>query len=122
MPRNNRSNQPDVYFVNYDLRKEEKTKFKKWVAAESANLDNMLIRVAEGDYQVSMKYDEYNSCYASFMSPRGEKAKVNEGLILTGRGSTPLMALMGVLFRHFVLFEGEWSTHKSSKGSVDDVD
>lgn len=117
-----RNNSPDVYFVNYDLRKEEKAKFKKWVTSEGQKLDEMLLRLCEGEYQLSIKYDDYNTCYAAFISPRGDKAKINEGLILTGRGSSPLMAIMGVLFRHYVLFEGEWSSHKSNKGSVDDVD
>lgn len=117
-----RNNQPDVFFVNYDLRKEEKAKFKKWVTAEMPRLDEMLIGLSEGEYQLSVRFDDYNGCHAAFLSPRGEKAKVNEGLILTGRGSSPLMAIMGVLYRHFVLFEGEWGTHRSAKGTVDDVD
>lgn len=109
--------QYDVKFVNYTLSVEQKRDLKNlpWTLEEH---DTALIRLNEGGYNVSHKWDEYNECFSCFVSPTKEN-DANQGYILTGRGSTPVKAFKQVCYLHWQIFDQDWSEHYTSKEHED---
>lgn len=110
----------DVRFINYNLSDEQKAECKGW-PLPIADLDNLALRLCEGDYRVSLKYDDYSRAFACFINPNGDKHP-HLGWVLTGRGSTPLKALKQACYIHFLLFEEDWSEYQmETKGiEIDD--
>lgn len=98
----NKKTQRDVEFVNYSLSQEQ----KRFLKAQQVDYDNELLRVIERDIKVTFSYDSFNECFSCFFIPTGENE--NKGLILAGRGSTPLKSFKQALFIDS-LFEGVWS-------------
>lgn len=109
----------DVFFVNYDLRKEEKTALKKVIDDEPEKVFDWLEKAIDGGYAVTIKKDEYNDCIGAFMR-QTDPDGANKGFILTGRGKNAFNAIAGLLFRHGVLFVEEWDAHRGKKGQTDD--
>lgn len=116
-----KSEGPDVFFVNYDLRKDEKQALKRLMDDEPEKIFDMAEKAVDGSYSITLKRDEYNECIGCYMRSLVEDSH-NAGLILTGRGKTAFSALAGALFRHDVLFQGEWPRHQDKKGETDDLD
>lgn len=110
----------EVQFINYDLTPDDKRRFKAW-AHENAGMDLFTImdEVAEQNLNFSVKYDTFEGCFAAFLIPTPANEKL-KGWLLAGRGSTAFSAVAGVLFRHLVLFEGDWPLREDRKRSVDD--
>lgn len=117
--KNTRSVQPDVYFVNYDLRVDEKKALKKMIDEEPEKFFDWVEKEVDGGYSFTLKRDTYNECIGCFVRQTDEKGP-NQGMILTGRSQTAFGALAGALYRHCVLFQGEWDKHRGQKGSTDD--
>lgn len=110
----------DVRFVNYDLSADEKVQCKAWLPDLSL-VDDALLKLVESGYRVTLRYDERSSGYSCFVQSTDEKSD-NAGLMLTGRGSTPLKAAKNALFKHFVVFDLVWSAwaEKPSATEFDD--
>lgn len=100
--KNAKKTERDVEFVNYSLSSEQ----KKFLKAQQIDYENELLRVIERDMKVTLSYDNFNECFACFLVPVGENP--NKGLILSGRGSTPLKAFKQALYIDS-LFEGVWA-------------
>lgn len=96
----------DAQFVRYELSKEEKTRLKGEFAP-TAEVGHIMHAFCEAGYKVTFKWDNYSNCYACFVQ-RADDGERNAGLILTGRGSLPLSALVEAAFKHGVLFDGDW--------------
>lgn len=109
----------EVFFVNYDLRKEEKDALKKIIDGDPSWLFTWLEKAVDDGYAFTVKKDTYNDCIGAFMRQTDEGGE-NQGLILTGRGKTAYAALCGCLYRHGVLFMGEWDNHRGKRGATDD--
>jgi len=110
---------PDVFFVNYDLRVEEKKILKKIMDDEPEKVFEWIEQCVADGYSITLKPDEYNDCVGCYVRHLDEK-HINAGLILTGRGKTAFSAVAGALYRHGVLFEQEWPKHRDRKGETDD--
>lgn len=93
-------------FVNYELTKEEQAACKKWEFGIE-DYFNAIEKLLDSDYKVSFSQDTYNRCFAAFLTPTKDN-KVNEGMILSGRGSTPLKAFKQLCYKHFHIFDGLW--------------
>lgn len=106
-------------FINYDLDDATRKQFKVWRDKYLETLPDMLDRVVEAGYQVSLKRDAYNDCMGAFLIAKETKTE-NDGFILTGRGSSTVSALMGVFFRHYAIFEQVWPVHNHRSGALDD--
>jgi len=105
-------------FINFPLSKEQKSEIKAWLPTFE-ELDDILLKLTEGEYRVTLRYDDRSEAYACWFNPVGEEHP-NIGLTLSGRGSTPLKALKQALYIHNV-FEGDWAgNYKSFK--EDDMD
>jgi len=93
-------------FVSYTLSKEQKAELKKSVFSFD-EIDSAMLRLAEEGYKITFRDDEFNDCKACWLIPFGEKHP-NEGMILSGRGSTPLKALKQAMYIHYQVFDSEW--------------
>lgn len=114
-----RTSQPDVFFVNYDLRSEERKMLKSIIDNEPEKVFEWAEKLVDNRYSITLKWDEYNECVGCFIRALDEKS-VNAGLILTGRGKSAFSALAGALYREGVLFQHEWPRHQDRKGLTDD--
>jgi len=109
----------DVKFVSYNLTKDQIKELKS-MPFELADIDTTFLRLLQEEYKVTFRWDDYNQCYACWLIPSGDK-HVNAGMILSGRGSTPLKALKQALYIHYQIFGGEWGAWRdTSKG--EDID
>lgn len=94
-------------FVNYELTKEEQAACKKWEFGVE-DYFNILDKLLDADYKVSFSQDTYNRCFAAFLTPTKDN-KINPGMILSGRGSTPMKAFKQLIYKHFHIFDEQWS-------------
>jgi len=106
-------------FINYDLTQDDKTRFKAWLSSKSFDPWDMLHKLIESGYTLSVKPDSYHDCVAAYISPVAED-NPNAGYILSGRSGSAPMAIFGALFRHLVLFESEWPTDTVRRSGLDD--
>jgi len=93
-------------FINYPLAAEQKREIKAWQPTFE-EIDDMLLKLEEGGYRVTSRYDEKSEAFACWVNPVGEDHP-NAGLTLSGRGSTPMRAVKQALYIHN-LFEGDWA-------------
>jgi len=114
------SNFEQATFVNRDLTVTEQAQCKEWDTDFAISTDNM-DTLTQGGYKFTFRWDEYHNCQACWMLP-GKDDPVNTGLILTGRGSTPMKALKQVMFKHFHIFDSSWSRDDDRRGEpeIDD--
>lgn len=106
-------------FINYDLTKDDKARFKAWVSGSTFDPWDLIDKLIEGGYSLSIKPDSYHDCCAAYIQPTSE-GNPNSGYILSGRAGCGSMAVLGALFRHLVIFEQEWPTDTVRRGGLDD--
>lgn len=106
-------------FIQRELTAEEQRKCKDWQFSD-ADMADWLLKLIDERYKVTYRYDDFNECYACWLLP--ERGHHNQGLILSGRGSSPFKAFKQALYKHGVLFEGDWprDVDKRGKGTIDD--
>ena len=104
----------DAFFLNYTLSSEEKAACKAWLP-ELVGLDDQVLKLCEAGYKVTLTYDAYGAAFAAFVMPKPE-TKDNQGIILAGRGSTPLKALKQALFIHYQIMDGQWAAYSRGNG------
>lgn len=106
-------------FINYDMTDDEKKIFKAWAHENVDELKNLLDKLLDDGMNFSCKWDTFNDCVAAFILcvKDGDERK---GFILTGRGSTFFGASMGVLYKHYVLLEGNWPLDTVRRNQLDD--
>lgn len=85
-------------FVRYELDESQRAECKKW-SPTLVELDDEILKMNEELYTISLKYDDYNSCYSCNITMPDVK-HANYNLCLTGRGSTPFKALKQALYKH----------------------
>jgi len=107
----------DVEFVQYELSVEEKAKCKAWCTTLD-ELDTATLRFCESGYTQSWKWDEYSKSYASFAQTKDQNSE-NFGLMLTGRGSTPLKAVKQALYKHYMIFDAVWPAPAKSRAEYE---
>lgn len=117
--RNSSAFNKDVEFITYDLPKDHKASCKAWLPSLE-EFDDALLKFENAGFKVSSKWDEGNNCYAVFVSPPPKK-KDFEGMILTGRGSTPLKAVKNAMYQHYFIFEQSWAAW-FNHSPLDDMD
>lgn len=106
-------------FLNVELDKEQKEALKA-MPLWSEEFDQMLLTAVRTGFQISLKVDPFNKCYAAYMQIRLNSHPCF-GRILSGRGSTPLKALRQVLYKHFVVLGEVWNaTEAPDFGEYDD--
>lgn len=109
----------DVIFVNWSLSVEEKAECKNWLLGEG-ELDNACLLLIEAGYKTTISWDNYRECFTASIVP-AKDAKINQGYILTGKGSTPLKAIKQAAYIHFHIMDGDWSSYSTAK-SAEELD
>jgi len=114
-----RGSQPDSEFINLELSKEQKEQYLAWREDLDTVVTGWANLCAEG-YRVNTKWDDYSNSYAAFIIPDAESD--NAGLILTGRGGTPLRAVCEAVYKHSVILPDGWGGYSAVRGGADDPD
>jgi len=96
---------PDAKFIQFELDKERQAMCKVWCNTLE-ELDDCLSNLVSSGYQLSVREDKYNKCFAAWILPKDDK-NPNTGLILPGRGSTACKAIKQALYKHYVLCDGQ---------------
>lgn len=104
-------------FVSYTLSKEQKAELKKSTFTFD-QMDSEMLRLAEAGYKITFRDDDYNSCKACWLIPTGDNHD-NAGMILSGRGSTPLKALKQAMYIHYQVFDGQWGEWRNEERGED---
>lgn len=94
-------------FLNFDLNKEQKDALKA-MPLWNAEWDDMLGNATKAGFNISLKVDGFNHCFAAYMQIR-LRSHPCYGFILSGRGSTQTKALRQLLYKHFVALEENWN-------------
>lgn len=97
-------------FVPGDLTDVEKRACKTWEAWEESADDIVFKALSEG-YKISVKLDKGGSGFLCIVQA-GSAECGNQGLMLSGRGSTWNKAIKQALYRHYVALDGEWPTRE----------
>ena len=107
-------------FVNYTLDDSERQHLKALQYGVS-EYDDILVKLLEEEYAVSISYDDYSSAFMCLLRPKFTD-NVNAGYLLSGRGSTPLKAVRQVAYIHWSVFDRDWGAHYQAKGKpeIDD--
>lgn len=92
-------------FVRWDFTPSEQAECKAWEVSHDELFD-MVQRLNEQSYSISLKFDVYHKCFGCFMTQPDDKHP-NYNLCLTGRGSAPAKALKQVLYKH-KMCDGIW--------------
>lgn len=113
MPHTNRKPAPAPFkpakFLNITLTPEDKERIKA-TNPYTADFDDSLQRLLGQGYKLSIKFDERNDAFVSWIiAPDGGE---NKGYILPGRGSTALKAIRQALYIHHVILQGLWAGHE----------
>lgn len=109
----------NIAYLSRALTKEEKVRFKNWLGG-GLDLEKLVLGIVDGGMKLSMSFDSYNDCYSASITRQPEDPK-DPVEVLVGRGSSPLGALYGTLFRHYILFEGSWDFEETRQTDLDDV-
>lgn len=109
----------NVQFVQYELSDDERKDMKRWIDENIEEFPSLTDKLLDSGFSISCKPDVAHQCIAAFLVPVGEENPYR-GWILSGRASGGLKALMGVYYRHLVLFEGTWPTDGANRYRLDD--
>jgi hypothetical protein len=104
-------------FVSYTLSKEQRSELKATVFTLD-QMDSQMLKLEEEGYKITFRPDDFNSCHAAWIIPTGDKHP-NSGMILSGRGSTPLKALKQALYIHYQVFDSEWGDWRNEAKGED---
>lgn len=94
-------------FINYSLTEPDRARFAEWRETFVGRLWDAIDDLTGRGYTLSIKPDPYNECIAAYLQTSREEDE-NYGAILSGRSRSTEMAVLGVLFRHYALFEEQW--------------
>jgi hypothetical protein len=109
----------EAQFINHSFNEAVKGEFKKWAATTLPLLGDVIDKLLDDGYKLSAKYDSYSDAYACFIQATSPDNR-NTGFILTGRSRSGSMAILAAVYRHYVLFEGDWPTDVTRKDGMDD--
>lgn len=106
-------------FINHTFDEGTKAAFKEWASANGQQLADLLDKVVDDGYSISIKVDTFNDAVACYLQPVSDDSD-NAGFILSGRSRSAGMAVLACLYRHYAVFEGVWPTEHTRRSRVDD--
>jgi hypothetical protein len=110
--------QTDVIWVNYDLTKADKAKMAEVMVNEDDVYEGLQVLIRAG-HRVTLGWDERAKAFAAYAFP-DKNNPLNKGMGLTARSRSIYGALMGLVFRHCVVFDGTWRTENRGPRLDDD--
>lgn len=102
-------------FLNARLDGEHKERFQDWFSSEGSRVWQALDDVLSEGVKVSLSFDAENSAYVAALTGR-LCLSLKQRWVAQGRASTWEEAVAVVLYKHFVLAEGNWDNFRPSKG------
>lgn len=93
-------------YVNWELTVGHKPAYERWLG-EQPDIDNMIEQLCEDGYDVKIRWDSYNRCFAAQAYSR-DKTSPNAGWCLSMRAGGWWEAVQRLLFVHYIAFEGTW--------------
>jgi hypothetical protein len=121
MPRPKKQQRPQFElkgFISCDLSKDLKEQGKVWVAQHTDDLGAKVEALATDGYKISMSADRIHDCFqASATCTDAENA--DYGFCLTARAPDIWSALGMLLYKHYVVLEGEWASREATASSAD---
>lgn len=106
-------------FINHTFDEGTKARFKAWARENTIGIGDIIDRLLDDGYSVSIKRDDYNEAYSCFIIAAAADSE-NAGYILTGRSHSASMAFLAAVYRHYCVFEAVWPTDHSRASRVDD--
>lgn len=94
-----------------DLTEKQKADMRARFSTE-AELFELLSKLIEGNYKLTLAWDNYSGGFAAYMFPVGDE-HANAGHILTNRGASVFATVRGILYRHFVVFDQTWGNREA---------
>ena len=100
-----------VGFVQHDVTKAEMEDFHKWTATVDFDfVVGELERLVDSYYKFTVRYDNYGGGVQATLLCSDAK-NPDHGLCLAGRAPDFYNAILMLLFKHKILFGGEWLDH-----------
>lgn len=106
-------------FINYDLSKEDKKAVADYILQDGwieASLHTML----EAGFRAVLDYDTKQEVFTAMVFPKGEDGPF-AGYSISSRGSTAIKALAVVIWKHVVLYNGDWPKAQGGKNRPVDL-
>lgn len=114
MAKNNAAQASQVAWCNYDLTVKDKARMNE-LYPDATALETAVQELIGGGHKISIVYDGWAKAFAAYAFPTPDNP-LNKGLALSARSRTALGALRGLVFRHAVVFKGNWRA--STPGAV----
>jgi hypothetical protein len=100
-------------FINVAMSEEEKTAARSWIMAFTGEVDSYLSDAVWEGLKLSVSADVSNECFiATFTGLPYEGSKLRSSL--SARGATMWEATALLVYKHYVLAEGNWGQFMSS--------
>lgn len=100
-----------IKWVNYDLTKQDKAKMVE-VLSNDEDLYAGLELLIKQKHRVSFGWDGNAEAFVAFAFPDKDHP-THAGMALSARSRTALGALMGLVYRHVVVFDCKWNIEYS---------
>lgn len=86
------------------------------------DMDAALLRYIEAGYKITIKWDTWSESHAAWLIAPENGEDGNEGMILSGRGSTPFKALRQIMWKIAYIKGRAWRewADRSMKTVIDD--
>ena len=95
-------------FVDCNLDKSTKEKAKAWVIEQAAEHMSKISALVDDGYKISFSLDRFHDAYQASMSYQ-VNGHTNSGFTLSARGPDLGSAVGMLLYKHFVVLDGDWS-------------
>ena len=99
---------PFIGFIDPRLTPHELEKQKEMQLTAEEGFDSLLKFIEEG-FSVKFSFDDSNCCHQATATPK-KTSHPYAGMYLVGRGSEPLKALKQLLYKHYHILNGIWSS------------
>lgn len=96
-------------WINRNLTSEEKAHHDAQEKSPK-ELGVLLFKIASEGYNIRVAWDSYSKCFQANIIPY-QPENPNFGYALSARGVTPSRAVSLLLYKHYAVFEENWSNH-----------
>lgn len=100
-------------WVNVDLDKAQSAEMKDMFPTAAETMVAVEGMLADG-YSITLKAEPARECFAAYCFPNRNEP-LNAGFALAARGSKIASALRGLVYRHCVVFQGNWRVPAASQ-------
>lgn len=121
MPRGKQQKRPQFElkgFVACDLAKDVREQAKAWVAEHSQDLGPKTEALISDGYKVSLSCDRVHDCFQASATCT-DVDKDDYGFCLTARAPDVWSALGILLYKHYIVLDGEWASRASTASTSD---